>query len=89
MQTDLRITESPDEEHRWHVHFWSFFLDEAQPGFLKIGCRKYPIPTSCVYWQHIEGTMWGRLAGRGVDHLWKWDGAEPVLLEEALTHWVS
>lgn len=33
--------------------------------------------------------MWAVNAGRGVDHLWRWDGQAPELLEEALTHWVA
>ncbi len=27
--------------------------------------------------------------GRGIEHLWKWDGAKPTLLEEAIAHWVG
>lgn len=33
--------------------------------------------------------MWALNSGRGVDHLWRWDGGEAGLLEEALTHWVA
>jgi hypothetical protein len=33
--------------------------------------------------------MWAVNAGRGVDHLWGWDGRKPELLEEAMSHWVS
>jgi len=25
----------------------------------------------------------------GVEHLWKWDGKRPELLEEAITHWAT
>jgi hypothetical protein len=83
------LAHSPDAAFRWHVHFWSLFLDDPRPGFLAEATRRHPISPPCVYWQHAEGTMWGKLAGRGVDHLWKWDGKEPSLLEEALTQWVS
>lgn len=77
-----------DTEYRWHVHFWSLFRAEPDLAFVAEGQSKHPI-ASGVYWQHSEGTMWAPLAGRGVDHLWQWDGKEPKLLEEAMTHWVS
>lgn len=72
-----------------HVHVWSRFLPEPEPDFATRARARHPIPATCSYWQHAEGTMWAPNAGRGVDHLWRWDGREPELLEEALTHWVA
>lgn len=76
-----------DEEYRWHVHMWSYFTeldrDTAQRA------KQYPLAEGESYWLHEEGTMCGPLFGRGVDHLWKWDGTTPTLLEEAFNHWVS
>ncbi len=72
-----------------HVHVWSRFHPELEPGFAAQARSKHPIPASSEYWQHAEGTMWAPNAGRGVDHLWCWDGRQPELLEEALTHWVA
>jgi hypothetical protein len=78
-----------DPEYKHHVHFWSFFRPELEPGFAAQARAKHPIPAGCSYWQHSEGTMWAVRAGRGVDHLWRWDGDKPELLEEAMSHWVS
>jgi len=72
-----------------HVHVWSRFLPELETKFAALARSKHPIRPGDRYWQHAEGTMWAPNAGRGVDHLWRWDGSEPELLEEALTHWVA
>lgn len=79
-----------DNEYRWHVHFWSYFAPRPNQEFLAQCQEQYPLDDETeTYWQHVEGTMWGQQAGRGADHLWKWDGKEPLLLEEAFSHWVS
>jgi hypothetical protein len=78
-----------DQEYKQHVHFWSFFRPEIEPGFAAEARAKHPIPEGCSYWQHSEGTMWAVNAGRGGDHLWRWDGHKPDLLEEAMSQWVS
>jgi hypothetical protein len=83
------IGQSPDATYRWHVHVWSRFRERVEPEFEKKAKQEHPLPPGCTYWQHTEGTMWGKLAGRGGDHLWQWDGTKPELLEEAFTHWVS
>lgn len=72
-----------------HVHVWSRFLPDLERDFAVAARTKHPIAAQDSYWQHAEGTMWAPNAGRGVDHLWRWDGREPELLEEALTHWVA
>jgi hypothetical protein len=77
-----------DPQYRWHVHVWSFFRSEVEPAFAAQARAQYPIASGCCYWQHSEGTMWAVRAGRGVDHLWRWDGDKPELLEEAMSHWV-
>ena len=72
-----------------HVHVWSRFLPNLEAGFAEQARVRYPIPASSEFWQHAEGTMWGVNAGRGGDHLWRWNGREPELLEEAMTGWVA
>ncbi|TVR92458.1 MAG: hypothetical protein EA416_07330 [Trueperaceae bacterium] len=72
-----------------HVHVWSRFLPELEREVAAAARAQHPISASSSYWQHAEGTMWAPNAGRGVDHLWRWDGREADLLEEALTHWVA
>ena len=83
------VAQSPDDEFRWHVHVWSYFRESVEPEFERKAKTTHPLSEGSVYWQHTEGTMWGRLAGRGVDHLWQWDGNQPELLGEAFTHWVT
>jgi hypothetical protein len=78
-----------DTAYKQHVHVWSFFRPELEPGFAAEAQAKYPIPDGCSYWQHSEGTMWAANAGRGGDHLWRWDGHEPGILEEAMSQWVA
>ncbi len=76
-------------EFRHHIHIWSFFRPVVEPVFETKARVKYPLPKGCVYWQHNEGTMWADHAGRGAEHLWRWDGHELELLEEAFSHWVA
>jgi len=83
------LRKNPDREYRWHVHFWSFFREPIDKKFVARFTQAYPLGKGSSYWQHSEGTMWGVLAGRGGDHLWKWDGVEPQLLEEAVQTWIS
>jgi len=83
------LKKNPDPEYKWHVHFWSFFREPTNKEFASKSRKAYPLNNGSVYWQHSEGTMWGPLAGRGVEHLWQWDGVKPVLLEEAFQSWVS
>ncbi len=82
-----RPTPLADPEYIWHVHCWSFFLREVDPDFEVAAQAKHPIPAGCGYWQHSEGTLWARNAGQGGDHLWRWDGQKPELLEEAMSHY--
>ena len=65
------------------------FRDQIDTEFQQQAEEQFPIPQGSSYWQHSEGTIWAQLAGRGGDHLWKWDGNEPELLEEAFTQWVT
>jgi hypothetical protein len=78
-----------DPGYKHHVHFWSFFRPEVEAGFAAEARARHPIPADCSYWQHSEGTMWAVTAGRGADHLWRWDGHTPELLEEAMSRWVA
>jgi hypothetical protein len=83
------LKDHPDKSYRWHVHVWSYFRDSLESEFHQKAEEEYPISEESSYWQHSEGTMWADLAGRGVDHLWRWDGNGPELLEEAFTNWVT
>jgi hypothetical protein len=74
----------PDMNFRLHVHFWSHFVEHPDI----INCR-FSISTDEQYWLHTEGMMCGPKFGRGADHLWKWDGEQPVLLQKNYTQWTS
>ena len=80
---DLWLSQEPDENFRWHVCVWSRFCDPIDADVLEAAREAFPLPEERTYWLHSEGTLWAPLAGRGVDHLWAWDGQEPELLEEA------
>jgi len=77
----------PDEGYCWHIHTWSFFM-APDADEIKAAAR-YPLVEGETYWLHKEGTVCGPLFGRGGDHLWKWNGEEPKLLEECFNQWVS
>ena len=81
------LKDNPDPDYLWHVHMWSFF--ETPDSAMQEKAKEYPVAQGESYWLHREGTMCGPLFGRGGDHLWKWDGDEPVLLQECINQWVS
>ena len=74
-----------DPGYKWHIHFWSYVSPTLDPKVEAEARARHPIADGCVYWLHREGTLWAANAGRGADHLWKWDGEKPELLEEAYT----
>jgi hypothetical protein len=83
-----RVTKiRPDAEYQWHVHTWSYFTTLDADTLQR--AAKYPLAPGETYWLHKEGTMCGQLFGRGGDHLWKWNGKKPELLEECFNQWVS
>ncbi len=77
----------PDPDYRWHIHTWSYFATLDVVAVQK--ARQYPLTAKESYWLHKEGTMCGSLFGFGGDHLWKWNGSEPTLLEECFSKWCS
>lgn len=79
--------ESNNDEFVYHIHFASHFVNPPVSELVVKAKEQYPIDGGADYWQHREQTMWAPLAGRGADHLWKWDGSEPELLEEAFATW--
>jgi len=79
---------SPDPEFKWHLHYWSYF-EEDLPLDLIPKANLYRLDGHESHWLHREGTMCGVRFGRGSDHLWKWDGVTPVLLEEGFSEWLS
>ena len=81
------LNDHPDPDYRWHIHTWSCF--EPVDADTAKKAKKYPCSEGESLWLHKEGTTCGHLFGRGGDHLWKWNGREPKLLEEGMNQWVS
>jgi hypothetical protein len=81
------LTGHPDDEYQWHVHI-SSQIRPMDDHMLALA-QQYPIGEgeSCIL--HEESTTCGKLFARGGVSLWKTDGKDVALLEEALTHWVS
>jgi hypothetical protein len=78
----------PDNEFRYHTHIWSHFLEELDYETKKIAAR-YPINHKEKYWLHVEGIMRGQRFGRGIEHLWSWNGSQTKLLKKSFLHWAS
>jgi hypothetical protein len=78
----------PDNRFRYHVHLWSHFLEELDYETKKIAGR-YPLSDRERYWLHVEGIMHGPKLGRGIEHLWSWNGSQPKLLKKSFRHWAT
>ena len=81
------LNNHPGPDYLWHIHTWFFFAPVDVETAKK--AEKYLCSEGESFWLHKEGTMCGQLFGRGGDHLWKWNGREPKLLEECVNQWVS
>jgi len=77
-----------DDGFEHHIHLWARFIDPDH-DFLDRAKRDFPCPVGWRYWTHSTGTLWGRLAGGGADHLWVWDGRESKLVKHAFNTWVT
>ena len=78
----------PDNEYRNHMHIWSYFLEELDSTTKKNAAR-YPLKDKEKYWLHVEGIMHGLRFGRGVEHLWGWNGSQTKLLKKSFLHWAA
>ena len=78
----------PDNEYRYHAHFWSYFLEELDSDTKKTA-ERYPLKDKEQYWLHVEGIMRGLKLGRGVEHLWSWNGSQAKLLRKSFLHWAA
>lgn len=78
----------PDNESRYHAHIWSHFLEELDSATKKIA-EQYPLSEKERYWLHVEGIMRGPKFGRGIEHLWSWNGSQTKLLKKSFMHWAT
>ncbi len=73
-----------DESFVHHYQFWSVWHQNVEPS--------WDIPEldpDIAYWVHEEGFALADGAGRGAQHLWRWDGTNLELVEETMTCWTS
>jgi hypothetical protein len=78
----------PDNESRYHAHIWSHFLEELGDETKKIA-QRYLLSDKNKYWLHIEGIMRGPKLGRGIEHLWSWNGSKMKLLKKSFRQWAT
>ena len=78
----------PDNEYRYHAHLWSYFMEELDSDTQKTA-ERYPLKDKEQYWLHVEGIMRGPRLGRGVEHLWSWNGNQAKLLKKSFLHWAA
>lgn len=84
----LFLQSFPDNESRYYVHIWSHFLEELDCETQKIA-ERYPLSGQERYWLHVEGIMHGPQFGRGIEHLWSWNGSQTKLLKKSFMHWAT
>jgi len=78
----------PDKGYKYHMHIWSYFLEELDSGTKKIA-ERYPLNSSGRYWLHVEGIMSGPKHARGTEHLWSWNGSHAELIKKSFLHWAT
>jgi hypothetical protein len=79
----------PDPEFQWHVTYESRISEVPNSGPGSKSWGEHPLAAHECYWVHTEAYMLGPLFGQGWEHLWKWDGEKPVLLQQRMNNWVS
>ena len=84
-----RVLRRPGFPVHGYVHFWARFLTRVPAELRPVVEESFPLDKGSRYWIHAEGTVWGPLAGQGLEHLWEWNGNEAKLLKEAITEWIS
>lgn len=68
----------------FHIHHWSHF-DAPDKKLLSRVTETYPAVSVDEIRIHFSGDRWGDLCGVFGEHLWRWNGQEFELLEEAFT----
>lgn len=74
----------PVDEFNFHIHHWSYFR-ELDQELLARAKEAYPSEEVDGFRVHTEGHLWGKNCGAFGDHLWRWNGAELELIEEAFS----
>lgn len=74
--------QNPVDEFTFHIHHWSYFRPIDRELLTK-ACKLYPKVNAEEFRIHTSGDLWGEMCGVGGDHLWRWNGQEMELIEEA------
>jgi|SRR5690554_1498356 len=74
-----------------HFEFWSVWHQDLHPEWeYESGIALSNAAEDGVeYWVHEEGFALAPNAGRGAQHLWKWDGEKIEKVKEAISSWTS
>lgn len=72
------------DEFTFHIQHWSYF-QPLNRELLTQARKMYPFDSSRSFRLHTSGDLWGERCGVGADHLWRWNGQEMELLEEAFS----
>ena len=86
---DFDSFEERDEEFIFHVEYRSLFKEPESDADVKELTKSHPLEPGERYFIHTVESVMGPLFARGGEHLWKWNGQELELLEEAWQTWVS
>lgn len=86
---DYESLATTDENYIYHVELRSFMTQVKSSELNRTIRARHPKKRSEKYYIHFDKSVIGPLFARGAKHLWKWDGNELVLLEEAVEAWVS
>jgi len=78
----------PEKKYQYHMHIWSYFLEELDSETKKIA-ERYPLNSRESYWLHVEGIMAGPKRARGAEHLWSWNGSHTRLLKKNFRQWAT
>ena len=73
-----------DDDFVHHYQFWSVWHTEVPENW-----EVPPLEEGFAYWIHEEGFALADGAGRGAQHLWRWDGEKMELVDEMMTSWSS
>lgn len=73
-----------DDDFIHHYQFWSVWHQEIPENW-----DVPPLDEGFEYWIHEEGFAVADGAGRGAQHLWRWDGEKLELAEELMSSWTS
>ena len=73
-----------DDEFIHHYQFWSVWHQDIPENW-----DVPPLEPGFEYWIHEEGFALADGAGRGAQHIWRWDGQTLELTEELMSSWTS